>query len=130
MTREKLLDLFTRAIALRMGYLHEGSQAQLNHNPGGLTWWCNLPAQGGMVVFESEAYGWEALRAQCANNIFRRGLNFEEFFAGRKAPRYRGFAPDWDERAAGDFVLRFLRQRDRIPEWVNTAVQIRRLVNG
>lgn len=128
MTRQKLLDLFTRVIALRTGFYEAGSQAQCSNNPGGLRWWCGLPVVGGMVVFESEADGWEALRAQCANNIFRRGLNFEEFFAG-KPGTYRGFAPEWDARDTGDFAVRFIRKRDtRVPDWYNSAVQIKQLV--
>lgn len=126
MTRKKLLDLFTRAIAIRAGFYHEGSQAQINHNPGAMTWWCGLPRVNGIVQFESEEDGWDALRRQCENNIFRRGLNFEEFFVGRPG-LYMGFNPDEDERDAGDFIVRYIRKRDAVPDWINTAVQIRRL---
>lgn len=131
MTRKKLLDLFTRALAMRCGFDVPGSQAQISNNPGGLPWWGSEPVVGGMVVFETEQDGWDALRRACEINIFRRGLTFEEFFGGRpgkRGRRYRGFSSACDSREAAETVFQFFKRRAKLPPWANTGTKVSALL--
>lgn len=91
-TREQLLESFAACIATEEGFFVEGSLPARHSNPGNLTAWGKWPVDHGYVVFDSDETGWEALRKQCAKNIFDRRLTFLEFFAGKPGV-YAGFCP-------------------------------------
>lgn len=107
-----IVDVFARSIAWREGFFYNGKTAtiaQMLGNPGCLERWKD---PSGNPYTEINGYaefpqctvpncrhkdhpcevGWRALRAQVKINIFKRNLNFFEFFAGRRGV-YEGFAP-------------------------------------
>lgn len=135
MTQDRLLSLFSEAIATKEGFyltlrqarqrnLRFPSLAQRNNNPGNLRSWGTRPISEGYASFASIEAGFQALRSQCRKNIFQRKLSFREFFAGQRSASgrlkpggYPGFAPAKDNNqpeAYASFVLHFIRNREAI----------------
>lgn len=94
MTRASLIDMMAAAIARMEGYYQPHTLAQLNHNPGNLRQWGEMPTKGGFAVFPTAEAGFNALKTQIRRNI-ERGLTMYEFFGG-KPKIYGGYAPDTD----------------------------------
>ena len=86
-----LVDPIAQAIATMEGFFKAGSLAARNNNPGNLRSWGANPIVNGYAQFKSAEEGWAALKTQVQKNI-NRGLNLNEFFAGKPGVYYAGGA--------------------------------------
>ncbi len=122
-TSVSLVNAFARAIAAKEGFFDTGRSRtipQRLNNPGDLRRWKKAdgepyPEVNGFADFPKcglshcknpdhpAETGWRALRAQVKINVFKRGLTFHEFFAGKRGV-YDGYAPAKDKNNPDEYA--------------------------